>query len=65
MYMTFGCNPNFCHFFFTSLNFKSFLGFKHIDTRYLVNPTPPTILPGCFFKLSRCFCQGLKMCMRL
>ena len=29
----------------------------------LVNATSPIVLAGSFFKLSGCFCQGLKMCM--
>ena len=48
MCTTFGCNPqiNFCH----SLRSSDLviLGLKYLDNGYLVNPTPPTILPGSF-----------------
>ena len=52
MCMTVGCNSqiNFCHFF-RSLNlvfFCSTSSKKHIDTGYLVNATPPTVLPDVF-----------------
>ena len=67
MCMRFGCNPqiNFCHFF-QSLNLVNFwLNFYQsiIDTGYLVNATPPTVLAWISFKLFRRFHQGLKMCM--
>ena len=46
------------HFF--TVWISSFWGLKHLDTGYLVNVTPPTVLAG-----SICYCQDLKMCMVL
>ena len=46
MCMTFGCNPQiFCHFFH-SLNVVIFK--VYINTGYLVNATPLTVLPRSF-----------------
>ena len=60
MCMTFGCNPqiNSRHFF--AVWTLSFLGLMHLDTGHLVNPTPPTVLPGSFFKFLRCFFKVAK-----
>ena len=58
MGMTFGCNPQIIVLFLSQ-----YLGLKYLDTGYLVNATTPTVLDGSFFKLSRCFCLSLKMCM--
>ena len=48
MCMTFGCNPqiNFCYFIRSSD--LIIMGIKHLDTGYLVNATPPTVLAGSF-----------------
>ena len=43
--------------------FSAFLLSKSIDSGYLVCATPPTVLCRFFFKLYRCFCHGLKICM--
>ena len=63
--MTFGFNPLIVVTFlrFELSHFMTQLPSKHIDFVYLVNATPPTILPGSFSKLCSCSCQGLKMCM--
>ena len=57
--MTFACNPqiNFCHFL-SSLNLVIVLAqllSNHIDTGYLVNATPPTIVVRYFGNLADCF----------
>ena len=48
MCMTFGCNPQiyFCHFF-SQFELGKVLP-KHIDTCYLVNATPSSILAATF-----------------
>ena len=34
-----------------------------VDSGYLVYATPHAMLSQSFFKLYRCFCHGLKICM--
>ena len=64
MCMPFYCSHQINYIFFSQIELKSYIHIpKHTDTGYLVNATPSTILTGSL-KLCRCFCQGLKMCMR-
>ena len=62
MCMTFCCNPEI-NVTFCSAATHSCLGLKYLDTGYLVNATPLTVLARSFFKLCKCFCQGLKIYM--
>ena len=62
--LRFGCNPQIIFLsLFSQFELSHFLGSTstkiYIDNWYLVNTTPQIIL-----KLWRCFCEGLKMCMR-
>ena len=50
MCMTIGCNPRL-HWEYLAVRTTWFLGFKHLDTGYLVNATPPTVLAWSFYTL--------------
>ena len=46
--VTFSCNPQINFITFFTAQTWSFWGLKHLDTGYLVNTTPPTVLAGSF-----------------